>query len=139
MVVYFGKFLGYNAKASKSWLIVKPEYLEYGQIVGIVGRRHLGAVVGSKEFKEKYVETLVNSWVEEIKVLSRIARIEPHVAYTAFTNGLQHRYTFYMRTISGIENQLKPLDEALNNHLIKSLLDNYQVRSPWDTITIRHF
>ena len=47
------------------------------------------------------------------------------MAYTAFTNGLQHRYTFYMRTIPNIENQLKPLEEALNN-LIQSLLDNYQ-------------
>ena len=33
MVVYFGRFLGYNAKASKSWLIVKPEYLDIVQIV----------------------------------------------------------------------------------------------------------
>ena len=26
--------------------------------------------------------------------LSEIAKIEPHAAYTAFTHGLKHRYTY---------------------------------------------
>ena len=43
------------------------------------------------------------NWIDEIKELARIARIHQHAAYAAFTQGLQHRYTYIMRTISNIE------------------------------------
>ena len=56
--------IGYFAKAEKSWLIVKPEYLEHatemfagsGLKITTNGRRHLGAVIGSDDFKSSYVE-----------------------------------------------------------------------------------
>ena len=33
MVIEWGPFIGYYAKPSKSWLIVKPDYLEYAREV----------------------------------------------------------------------------------------------------------
>ena len=52
LIIDFGVFIGYTAKPTKSWLIVKEEYLQNAQKIfegtGIQitteGRRHLGAV-----------------------------------------------------------------------------------------------
>ncbi|KAG0727278.1 hypothetical protein GWK47_035009 [Chionoecetes opilio] len=46
------------------------------------GQRHLGAVVGTPEFKQKYVEEKVSEWVKEVGVLSDIAKTEPYAAYS---------------------------------------------------------
>ena len=51
------------------------------------GRRQLGAVTGTYEYKKHYVSSLVDSWIGELNILSKIAKIEPHAAYAAFTHG----------------------------------------------------
>ena len=66
---------------SKSWLIVKLEELAdeanrvFGDKVNITteGQRHLGAVIGSQEFKDQYCR-------EKVEALSEIARSQPHAA-----------------------------------------------------------
>ena len=58
-VCYYGPFIGYFAKASKSWLIVKEKYFDEaesifhdsGLNITIEGRKHLGATIGSTNFK----------------------------------------------------------------------------------------
>ena len=89
----FGPKLEYFPKAKKSWLIVKPE--KYETAKGIFkdtnlnitneGKRHLGAVVGTEEFKKEYVIMRVNEWVTDLKLLTKIAKFYPQVAYCAFT------------------------------------------------------
>ena len=69
--------IGYYAKPSKSWLIVKLEYLEDAKEVfkgtGIQitteGQRHLGAVVGSEHFKLEYVTGKIDGWIAELEKL----------------------------------------------------------------------
>ena len=58
-----GLKFGYLANPNKTWLIVKPEYLQVASEVfhdtGInitsEGRRHLGAAIGSKSFINNYI------------------------------------------------------------------------------------
>ncbi|KAG0730585.1 hypothetical protein GWK47_027926 [Chionoecetes opilio] len=72
-----GPTIGYTTNATKSILIVKPEHYEIGMRLfrdsGVTvtknGQRHLGAVVGTPEFKQKYVEEKVSEWVKEVGVL----------------------------------------------------------------------
>ena len=54
------------------------------------GDRHLGAVLGSTEFKEKYVSKKVSDWVDDLRALNEIARGEPQAVYSGFTRGLCH-------------------------------------------------
>ena len=69
-----GNRFGYYVNRSKSWLIVKtaPAADEARKIfansVNITtdGKRHLGAVIGSDEYKSEYCEGLVNNWVKEL-------------------------------------------------------------------------
>ena len=60
------------------------------------GQRHLGAVIGSREYMTTYVTSKIQGWCDEIKRLSEIANIYPHAAYAAFTQGLfSHRSYVY--------------------------------------------
>ena len=131
-ILEIGKFVGYYAKPSKSWLIVKEQHREMADQVfadagGIKitssGKRHLGAVIGSDTFKDEYVNEKIGEWVKEIEALAEIALIEPHAAYAAYVHGFQHKFTFVMRTIPGIENHLKKLDDIITNKLIKNLFN----------------
>jgi len=47
------------------------------------GRRHLGAAIGSRSFVTQYMQEKVNYWVSSVQKLSKIARVQPHVAYCA--------------------------------------------------------
>ncbi len=133
LIISMGKFVGYYAKASKSWLIVKEEHRDNAEKIfegtGIQitteGKRHLGAVVGSNTFKENYVSNLVDDWIEQLKTLSRIARVEPHLAYTAYVFGFQSKYTYFLRTIPNISSLLKRLDSAIDEYFLKPILDGH--------------
>ena len=78
------------------------------------GKRHLGAALGSTEFKTEYIQEKVSAWCDEIKKLAEIAKSQPHAAYSAYVHGQQHKYGYFMRTISNIDQHLKPLDDAIN-------------------------
>ena len=133
VIIEMGKYIGYTAKPSKSWLIVKPEYYDLavsefegtGIKITMDGKRHLGAVIGSENYKEKYVTDMVNEWIEELKILQKIARVEPHLAYSAYIFGFQHKYTYFLRTIPKISQLLKPLDSAIDEYFLKPIMDNY--------------
>ena len=124
-VVLLGPKIGYYAKPSKSWLIVKPQYLERANEIfhkselkiTSQGRRHLGAVIGSNEFKFEFVSEKVKDWVDELAKLTLIARVEPHVSYAAFTHGFKHKFNYVMRTIPDISDLLEPLDEAVDKFI----------------------
>ena len=114
IVVKYGPYLGYHAKPSKSWLIVKVEYLEYakqvfdgtGLQITTEGKRHLGAVVGTEDFKNEYVAGKIEDWIEELAALEKIAQVDPHIAYCAYVQAIQHRYTYVLRTIPNIKDHL---------------------------------
>jgi hypothetical protein len=133
LVVEAGVSIGYTAKPSKSWLIVKEQYAQYaaevfagtGIQITTEGQRHLGAVIGSPTFKVKYVTDKIDGWIDELKVLEKIAKVEPHVAFTAYTFGFQHKYTYIMRTIPDISDHLKRLDKAIDEHLLQHLVHNH--------------
>ena len=79
--------------------------------------------------KKEYISTKVQKWVEEIKILSKIAMIDPHSAYIAYTRCYKHKYNFIMRTIKDTKNFLQPLDEVLDSTFIAAIL-NGRIVSP---------
>ena len=105
------KKIGYNVNAKKSYLIVKEQYKDKAKEIFedtnikilTEGHRHLGSVIGSKQFSENYISSLITQWCEEITELSLIARTHPQAAYSAFTSGYKHKFTFFMRTIENLK------------------------------------
>jgi len=131
-VLQYGPYLGYHVKEAKSWLITKENHLnsakesfkDFNIKITTDGHRHLGAVVGTRDNKEKFVKEKVIEWVRQINKLSEFACTQPHAAFSAFIHGLRHRYTYVMRTIPNVSILFKPLDFAIET-FIKVLFQGY--------------
>ena len=114
-----GPCYGYYPNAVKSLLIVKlgkenlASYLFMGTNIKITSTSacHLGATVGSEEFKEEYVKMKVEEMTMELKKLSKIGVTEPHAAYAAFTHGWKHKWNYLSRTIADIGELMGPLEK----------------------------
>ena len=112
-----GPNLGYQANATKSWLIVKEEHYEHtvtvfgnsGVRVMIDGQRHLGAALGTKSFEEVYVTEKVNERTKEVEQLATIALSQPHVA---FVDPWPH---YISRTVPNVGDLFLPLDNAIRS------------------------
>ena len=126
-----GPKYGYHPNPSKTILIVKdPADLSRAQdmfgplgvIVTGEGQRHLGAVVGTEEFRKSYIKGKVAKWVEDIEQLSDLAVEEPQSAYSAFTKGILHRWTYVMRTVPDIGELFDPLEAVIANQFIPALV-----------------
>ena len=77
----------------------------------------MGAAIGSSDFRKVYAtEKLV------IIKLSEFAKTQHHVAYSAFCHGEVHKFTYYLRTISGMQEYIKPFDHLITNKFIATLL-----------------
>ena len=119
-IISQGSKIGYYVNETKSWLIIKNE-LQLDEAKRIFnttgikftteGKRHLGATIGSADFRKTYATEKVQEWVKEVEKLSDYAKTQPQAAYAAFCHGEVHKYTYFMRTIPNMENYLKPLDE----------------------------
>ena len=63
----------------------------------------------------------VSEWCSKLKVLSKMAHSNPQTAYAAYIFGEQHKYTYFLRTIQGISDILKPIDDVMDNEFIPAL------------------
>jgi hypothetical protein len=125
-----GPAYGYFPKAVKTWLIVKEDRLAEAQQIfagsGVQitteGMRHLGAAIGSTDFKSAYITKKIDGWVDNVQRLSVIAKTEPHAAFSAFTRCLQSRWTFVTRTIPNAAEYFKPLEKAIRETFLPALL-----------------
>ena len=118
-------------KAVKTHLIVKSSEL-YEKAEEIFGRdgikvttdgaRHIGAVIGSKEYKEQYVNNKIKKWMEDVSQLSLIAKEEPQTALSTFNTGLSQRWKFIQQTVSDTKILFEPLERKIRGELIPALV-----------------
>ena len=130
-----GPSFGYFPQPKKSWLIVKPQFEEKIREIfqgteiqiSVRGERHLGAVIGSNEYRKEYCTKIVKKWTNELKLLSEIALIHPKSAYACYVRGFQHRYNYCQRTIPGLEDCLAPLEECIRTQFIPAITGGHHV------------
>ena len=53
--------------------------------------------------------------------LAKIAERQPHAAFAAFNHGMTSKWTYVCRTISEIDDLLRPLDEVIHQHFIRAI------------------
>ena len=125
-----GKKYGYVVKPSKSWLILKhPESLQAAETlfadtsiqITTEGKRHLGAAIGTTQFKNYFIKDKVDEWCKRLTKLANFAKTHPHAAYSGYILGEQHKYTYFLRTLPNISDILKPLDDIIDHELIPAL------------------
>ncbi len=126
-----GPKYGYHPNPGKTVLIVKElSDLPFAKMmfsplkvkVTHSGERHLGAVVGTEEFRTEYVGKKVAAWAESVEELATLAKNEPHFAYSCFVKGLSHKWTFLQRTIPDVSQLFQPLEDVIRSKLIPALL-----------------
>ena len=128
-ITEMGTRFGYYVNASKSCLILKSQELASkaaeifeGSNISIrhTGHRHLGAPLGNTSFKSEYISSLVKEWSGILENLVHHSKTQPHAAYSAFTKGVRHKLTYFMRTIPGLGEHLRPLDNIISERLLPS-------------------
>ena len=129
-----GPKYGYFPKPSKTHIIVKdPEDLEEvhqlfgveGIKITVEGQRHVGASIGSDNFKREYVSKKVEYWVTDVENLAVIAKDEPQAAFSAFNIALSRRWSFIQRTISGISELFQPLEDVIREKFIPAIVGKH--------------
>jgi hypothetical protein len=125
-----GPLYGYFPQPKKCVLIVKAEkeslaretFQDTGVEITTIGKRHLGAALGSASFKKEFVQEKVEEWISQIKILSKFAITQPHAAFSAFTHCLQGRWTFVSRTVPGAGSLLAELEQAIREVFIPAIV-----------------
>ena len=128
-ITNIGPHFGYFPQPTKSWLIVKENHYEEAKAVfegtniqiSKTGERHLGAVIGSKSFRERYCKEMVERWRNELTTLSEIALTQPQAAYACYTSGYQHRFSYFLRTIPEMEVYLQPIEKIIRHQFIPAI------------------
>ena len=92
--------------------------------VTVQGQKHLGAVIGSRKYLEEYVSEKVTNWVSEVTKLAEFALSQPQACYAAYTFGLKHRWTYFLRTLPDIQDLLEPLENAISKVLIPAITEH---------------
>ena len=88
--------------------------------ITVEGKRNLGAVAGNDDFRN-YIDEKVDRWCYEIEKLAKFAETQPHAAFAAYIHGEQHKFTYFLRTIPGMEEHLERLDDIIEQKFIPAL------------------
>ena len=96
-------------------------FKDTGITITTEGQKHLVAVIGSPEFKSTFAKKLADKWVLELQELSKIAKTEPHAAYSNFVFSFKMKWNYYMRTIPNLIDHLQPLEDVISNDVVPSL------------------
>ncbi|KAL7532612.1 hypothetical protein ACHAXR_004742, partial [Thalassiosira sp. AJA248-18] len=81
--------------------------------------------VGSNAMRDRWVEPMVEKWVEgiEVEALAKVAAKYPQTAYAGFTQSLQAEWQYLCRCVPGVEVHLEQVEVAIRKVLIPALLD----------------
>ena len=85
VLVEIGPLYGHYPNSSKTHILTKPEHVESVTnafkdtdiTVSTNGKGYLGGAIGSTPFVKLFMEKKIEGWIDEIKVLSKIANSQP--------------------------------------------------------------
>ena len=125
-VISEGKKFEYLVNENKSWPILKdlgtlPEAqrLFSNTVIKLTtnSQRHLGVEISTSHFCAQYAAEIVTKWCNELYRLADFAKTQPHAAYSAFTHGILRQYTYFTRTVPGMHEFIKPVDDVIRLEL----------------------
>ena len=125
-----GQAFSYFTNANKTWLITTQvhhsnatsAFAEMNVNVTIEGRPHLGAAIGTTEFRRYYIIDEVKEWSNEIETLMSTAKFQAHEVYAAFTHGLMSRWSYLPRTTRDTSPHLLSLEDKICTSFVPALI-----------------
>ena len=82
----------------------------------VSGSRYLGAYLGPQEDLEAWVKPQVEAWAHGVRVLGKIARQHPKLAYVGLGMSFQLKWQYLQRTFPGVGTLMGPIEEALRKN-----------------------
>ena len=87
----------------------------------------MGAVIATANFKQNYMKEKINQWIQELRILSKIAWYEPQAGYLCFITGFKHKPTYFMCTIPNIGEELEQLDDVVRTEFVPAIMEGLTV------------
>ena len=91
-------------------------------------RGGIGAVIGSEAFKVAYTKLLVDDWIKQLNLLSKIAETEPQSAYSPLVGGFKRKLAYVTCKISSSGDLLKSLKDVIRFNFILAINGDIYVR-----------
>ena len=63
----------------------------------------------------------INIWLQELQMLTNIAKSEPQAAFSCFFAGYKHKFTYFMRTVPNISSLMKKNDDLITTEFIPAV------------------
>ena len=98
-------------------------------------KTHLGAIIGSTEYRDHYVKDLVKDWDNQLTILSNIAETQLQAVFLAFATGFKSKLKYFLRTIPNMRHLLLPLERTIWNKFILAVT-GYHLRSDKERVII---
>ena len=95
----------------------------------VSGSRYLGAYLGPQDQLEAWVKPQVEAWAHGVRVLDKIARQHPHLAYSGLGILLQFEWNYLQRTVPGIGTLMGPIKEALRDKFFPTLFGGKEINA----------
>jgi len=96
--------------------------LERFRLITATRNRYLGGFIGPRSECEEWVSPQVDKWTKAVHDLAVAASCFPQSAYAGFTKSLQSEWQYLQCMIPGVSNLFTPLEAAIHNKLLPSLL-----------------
>ena len=85
---------------------------------------------------EEFVGEKVDKWVNEVTKLADFVILQPQACYAAFTFGLQHCWTYFLRALPDIAELLEPLKGTINEVLIPAVTNHTVTKAEHDLLCL---
>ena len=115
---------------AKTWLLVKEQFKgsaqelfgKYGIQITTQGRPLLGALIGTADFSDQYINDMVSCWDTELKVLTGFASLPAAPSRLRRLHSWTTRQVSYLSRACNItKDQFCPLEERIRRSLIPAI------------------
>ena len=118
-----GSLVGYFVNPSKTWIIVKEDYLVDANKILIYSSQQRVSVTWEQHWELDLLLRCMSPprLRNGRRKLSSFALTQPHAAYAAFVHGLVGKWTYLARTVPYISNLFLPLEHVIRHHFLPAL------------------
>ena len=100
----------------------------------VSGHRYLGAYLGLQAELEAWVKPQVEAWAHGVKVLAKITRRHPQLAYSGLGMLLQLEWQYLQRTVPGVGTLMGTIEEALREKFPPSIFGGEEIEADFRKI-----
>ena len=83
----------------------------------------MGSAIGTDDFVKSFVFNPVQTWRDDLTLLTDIVRSQPHAVFPSYIHGFVSKWTFLCCTTPSISHLFEALDTLINASFLPTLTD----------------